>query len=227
MLVFILLVASFDLLLGYTGIVSFAHTMFFGIGAYGVAIASLRLGEGFGAVLIGHGRGARRVARAVDRDRPLLAAREGDLLRDDHARGGLGLPDPGLAAVRLHRRRGRPHLQEPGRAEPGVRALRRPRPRPRHRRQGGDLLPAVRRRRCCSSWRCCASSTRRSAACCRRSARTTSAPRRSAIAPWSTGPGATSSRPRSPRWPAPCSRCGCATWAPTPRCRSRSCSTSC
>jgi branched-chain amino acid transport system permease protein len=37
--VFIVLVASFDLLLGYTGIVSFAHTMFFGIGAYGVAIA--------------------------------------------------------------------------------------------------------------------------------------------------------------------------------------------
>src|SRR5690606_16221033 len=38
-LIFIALVASFDLLLGYTGIVSFAHTMFFGIGAYGVAIA--------------------------------------------------------------------------------------------------------------------------------------------------------------------------------------------
>ena len=53
MLVFILLVASFDLLLGYTGIVSFAHTMFFGIGAYGVAIASTRLGPGFGAVLAG------------------------------------------------------------------------------------------------------------------------------------------------------------------------------
>ena len=31
MLVFIVLVASYDLLLGYTGIVSFAHTMFFGI----------------------------------------------------------------------------------------------------------------------------------------------------------------------------------------------------
>jgi branched-chain amino acid transport system permease protein len=45
MLVFILLVASFDLLLGYTGIVSFAHTMFFGIGAYGVAIASTRMGR--------------------------------------------------------------------------------------------------------------------------------------------------------------------------------------
>jgi len=53
MLVFILLVASYDLLLGYTGIVSFAHTMFFGIGAYGVAIASTKLGEGVGSVLLG------------------------------------------------------------------------------------------------------------------------------------------------------------------------------
>jgi branched-chain amino acid transport system permease protein len=52
-LVFIVLVASYDLLLGYTGIVSFAHTMFFGIGAYGVAIASVRWGEGFAAVGIG------------------------------------------------------------------------------------------------------------------------------------------------------------------------------
>ena len=42
--VFILLVASYDLLLGYTGIVSFAHTMFFGIGGYGVAIAAAKLG---------------------------------------------------------------------------------------------------------------------------------------------------------------------------------------
>ena len=47
-LVFIVLVASFDLLLGYTGIVSFAHTMFFGIGAYGVAIASHAHGPGLG-----------------------------------------------------------------------------------------------------------------------------------------------------------------------------------
>ena len=49
-LVFVVLVASFDLLLGYTGIVSFAHTMFFGIGAYGIAIASTRLGPGWLAV---------------------------------------------------------------------------------------------------------------------------------------------------------------------------------
>jgi len=53
MLVFILLVASYDLLLGYTGIVSFAHTMFFGIGAYGVAIASTRMGPGWDAVALG------------------------------------------------------------------------------------------------------------------------------------------------------------------------------
>jgi branched-chain amino acid transport system permease protein len=52
-LVFILLVASYDLLLGYTGIVSFAHTMFYGIGAYGVAIACTHLGETWGAIAVG------------------------------------------------------------------------------------------------------------------------------------------------------------------------------
>jgi branched-chain amino acid transport system permease protein len=51
--VFIVLAASFDLLLGYTGIVSFAHTMFFGIGAYGVAIALTRLGADWVAVAAG------------------------------------------------------------------------------------------------------------------------------------------------------------------------------
>ena len=54
-LVFVVLVASFDLLLGYTGIVSFAHTMFFGIGAYGIAISASRLGPNWGAVLVGLG----------------------------------------------------------------------------------------------------------------------------------------------------------------------------
>lgn len=52
-LVFILLVASYDLLLGYTGIVSFAHTMFVGIGAYGIAIASTRLGPDWASLGIG------------------------------------------------------------------------------------------------------------------------------------------------------------------------------
>ncbi|MDB5947919.1 MAG: branched-chain amino acid transporter permease [Ramlibacter sp.] len=52
-LVFVVLVASFDLLLGYTGIVSFAHTMFFGIGAYGIAIASTRMGPGWSSLGVG------------------------------------------------------------------------------------------------------------------------------------------------------------------------------
>ena len=52
-LVFVLLVASYDLMLGYTGIVSFAHTMFFGIGAYGIAIASTRIGPGWSALAVG------------------------------------------------------------------------------------------------------------------------------------------------------------------------------
>jgi branched-chain amino acid transport system permease protein len=51
--IFIALVASYDLLLGYTGIVSFAHTMFFGMGAYGVAIALKTMGPNFAAVLLG------------------------------------------------------------------------------------------------------------------------------------------------------------------------------
>src|SRR6187399_1247555 len=54
-IVFIVLAASFDLLLGYTGIVSFAHTMFFGIGAYGIAISASRLGAGWDALFIGVG----------------------------------------------------------------------------------------------------------------------------------------------------------------------------
>src|SRR6202051_1650222 len=52
-IVFIVLAASFDLLLGYTGIVSFAHTMFFGIGAYGIVIAGTRAGPAWPAVALG------------------------------------------------------------------------------------------------------------------------------------------------------------------------------
>ena len=53
--VFVLLVASYDLLLGYTGIVSFAHTMFFGIGGYGVGIAMAKMGSTWGALALGIG----------------------------------------------------------------------------------------------------------------------------------------------------------------------------
>ena len=54
-LIFVVLVASFDLLLGYTGIVSFAHTMFFGIGAYGIAVATTRMGPTWSALAVGIG----------------------------------------------------------------------------------------------------------------------------------------------------------------------------
>ena len=51
--IFIVLAASYDLLLGYAGIVSFAHTMFFGLGAYGAAIALKTMGPGWDAVILG------------------------------------------------------------------------------------------------------------------------------------------------------------------------------
>ncbi|MEX0730621.1 MAG: branched-chain amino acid ABC transporter permease [Aquisalimonadaceae bacterium] len=51
--IFIIVVASYDVMLGYTHIVSFAHTMFFGIGAYGVAMAVTAMGNTFSAILAG------------------------------------------------------------------------------------------------------------------------------------------------------------------------------
>ena len=51
--VMILLVASYDVLLGYAGIVSFAHVMFFGVGAYGVGLALSGLGASWGALIAG------------------------------------------------------------------------------------------------------------------------------------------------------------------------------
>jgi branched-chain amino acid transport system permease protein len=41
---FATLAASYDVLIGYTGIVSFGHAMFFGLGAYGVGLALVKLG---------------------------------------------------------------------------------------------------------------------------------------------------------------------------------------
>jgi branched-chain amino acid transport system permease protein len=58
---FATLVASYDILIGYTGIVSFGHAMFFGLGAYTVALSLSRLGApdwphlllGFGLAIVG------------------------------------------------------------------------------------------------------------------------------------------------------------------------------
>lgn len=43
-MIFTVVVASYDLILGYTGLLSFAHAMFFGIGAYAVALISYHSG---------------------------------------------------------------------------------------------------------------------------------------------------------------------------------------
>src|SRR5258708_5635795 len=51
--IFTVLVGSFDLMLGYTGIISFAHTMFYGIGAYGVALALRDYGPGWLPIAVG------------------------------------------------------------------------------------------------------------------------------------------------------------------------------
>ena len=51
--VMILLAASYDVLLGYAGIVSFAHVMFFGVGAYGVGLALYGLGASWEALAAG------------------------------------------------------------------------------------------------------------------------------------------------------------------------------
>ena len=51
---FATLAASFDVVIGYTGIVSFGHAMFFGFGAYAVALAVGKLGAPtYGHVLLG------------------------------------------------------------------------------------------------------------------------------------------------------------------------------
>jgi branched-chain amino acid transport system permease protein len=54
--IFATLVASYDVLIGYTGIVSFGHAMFFGFGAYGVAVAVGTSGRaGYAALAAGVG----------------------------------------------------------------------------------------------------------------------------------------------------------------------------
>jgi branched-chain amino acid transport system permease protein len=51
--VMILLVASYDVLIGYAGIVSFAHVMCFGVGSYGVGLALYAFGPSWAALIGG------------------------------------------------------------------------------------------------------------------------------------------------------------------------------
>lgn len=55
--IFIILVASYDVLLGYTHIISFAHAMFYGIGAYAMAIALRDVGASWLGLGVGLGVG--------------------------------------------------------------------------------------------------------------------------------------------------------------------------
>ena len=55
-LVFSILAISLDLLWGYGGVVSFGHAMFFGLGAYALAITLTYVG-GVGGTLVGLGLG--------------------------------------------------------------------------------------------------------------------------------------------------------------------------
>jgi hypothetical protein len=216
-LVFVVLVASFDLLLGYTGIVSFAHTMFFGIGAYGIAISASRLGPNWGAVLVGWAHRSRSSLVLSFAIGPVLAAGARDLLRDDHAGGGLGVPDAGLAAVGFHRRRRRPDLQAARADFAELRVCRGAFPRRLARWPVALLLPAVRR---------CRGAGARAAAHRELALRPRAAgdprervPRRGHRLPRGGVPHDVQPccRRCSPRWPARCSRSGCATTGPTPR----------
>jgi len=103
-LIFVVLVASFDLLLGYTGIVSFAHTMFFGIGAYGIAVASTRLGATWEALAVGL-LGALALSFVLALLVGLFSLRvKAIFFAMDHAGRGLGVSDTGVPALGHHRR---------------------------------------------------------------------------------------------------------------------------
>jgi len=102
-LIFSALVASYDLLLGYTGSVSFAHTMFYGIGSYSIAIALYSMGPSWAAVATG---------AVVGLPLAMLLALGSDCSRcgsrrsfcDDHLGGGFRLSGAGFAIVMAHGR---------------------------------------------------------------------------------------------------------------------------
>ena len=68
--VFIVLVASYEVLIGYTGIVSFAHTMFFGFGAYDAAIALKEIGPTWGAAASSASSASSPPQAGMDRPHP-------------------------------------------------------------------------------------------------------------------------------------------------------------
>ena len=144
--VYALLGASYDLLLGYAGIVSFAHVMFFGVGSYGVGLALYGLGPSWGALALGLAAAlvvSLALALAIG---AVLAARAGDLLRHGDAGGRLRLQRAGFAALLADRRRRRALVSGSRRAATGFQADRRRISRRRDQRAGARLLSRLRRR---------------------------------------------------------------------------------
>ena len=158
------------------------------------------------------------LARAVAGDRIVQPAREGDLLRDDHAGGRGGVPDAGLAAVGLHRRRRRAQASRTCRfLSPSFEPFDAPISAPR---STASSSPTT----CCSlRWwfLFLAAAAHRQLAVRSRAAGDPRErpPRRGDRLPHGGVSHAEQRdrRPSSPRWPARCSRCGCVTPAPTRR----------
>src|SRR5262249_23978870 len=109
---------SLDLIMGYTGMVSFGHAAYFGLGAYATALRLLHFAHP-APLARAAGRRRRRAGRLV------FDARHRHLLRDAHA-GLRAVPlYGGLQVARSHRRlrrhRGRAEdIAVLGRAEPGL-----------------------------------------------------------------------------------------------------------
>ena len=121
---------SLNFLLGFTGVLSFGHAAYFGLGAYGAAMAIKYLGAGtMPAIAFGDaGRHGRRDGdRRADRQAPRRLFRDGD----DRLRSGLLFPRVPLEHG--DRRRRRPHRL----ASPADRLRLR---HDRHRRQRQGLL---------------------------------------------------------------------------------------
>ena len=169
-LVFAGVALTYDLLFGFTGLLSFGHALYFAVGVYLAAIAMTKWDWGFWTAVALHGR---RRARAAARARRRLAARRRDRVRDGDAR------------VRAGRRRAR--VQEPGRLDGrrgGLRrrlheAARRPSSGSSTRRTCTGSRSAT---RSSSSSSCAGRSTRRRGTSGRRSARTSCASRCSGCA---------------------------------------------
>ena len=119
MLCFALFACAFNLLLGYTGLLSFGHAAFFGGAAYFTAHAVKEWGL---AARARHPRRHRRRRAPRPRHRLLRHPPPGHLLRDDHAGAGADVLLL-LPAGALHPRRGR----HPGRAARPPLRLHRPR----------------------------------------------------------------------------------------------------